>query len=144
MNLRPNAPTIWLALMHAHSAMDKAALESIRHTGMCYTDFAILESLLHRGPMPINTIATDIRITSGSMTTAIDRLTARGLVARSRNPADKRSRLVDLTSEGRTLIEGSYAAHAADLERIIAPALTAEERSQLFTLLRKVEKSARG
>jgi MarR family 2-MHQ and catechol resistance regulon transcriptional repressor len=137
---KPNAPTLWLALMHAHAAMDRAAQESIRHTGLCYTDFEILESLLHRGPLPVNAIATDIHITSGSMTTAVDRLAARGLVKRTENPTDRRSRLVRLTSDGRALIEGSYATHAADLNRLVDGALTAPERAELFVLLRKLEK----
>ena len=144
MATKPDAPTLWLALMRAHSAVDKAARESIRHTGLCYTDFAILESLLHRGPLPVNAIATDIHLTSGSMTSAVDRLVSHGLVTRAENPADKRSRLVQLTDEGRALIEGSYARHAADLRHVVDGALTAEERSQLFALLRKLERTARG
>ena len=143
MSQRPNAPSIWLALMHAHAVMDRAARESIRHTGLCYTDFAVLESLLHRGPLPVNAIATEIHLTSGSMTTAVDRLVARGLVRRAENPADKRSRLVELTAEGRSLIGSSYAQHADDLGRAIDPALSAEERAQLFALLRKLEKGIR-
>ncbi len=143
MNPKPNAPTLWLALMHAHSAMDAVARESISHTGLCYTDFAILESLLHRGPLAVNAIAAEIHLTSGSMTTAVDRLEGRGLVTRAKHPTDKRSRLVELTAEGRTLIEGSYARHAADLQRVVDDALTADERTRLFALLRKLEKGAR-
>jgi len=130
--------------MHAHAAMDAVAQESIRHTGMCYTDFAILESLLHRGPLPVNAIATDIHITSGSMTTAVDRLVGRGLVTRAMNPTDKRSRLVELTVAGRALIESSYAQHAADLGRVVETTLDADERAELFSLLRKLEKGALG
>lgn len=143
MSPRQNAPTLWLALMHTHAALEKVALESIRHTDLCYTDFAILESLLHRGALPVNTIATDIHLTSGSMTTAVDRLVARGLVERAENPADKRSRLVRLTGDGRALIKSSYAKHAADLERVVDSALSSDEESELFSLLRKLEKAAR-
>lgn len=143
MSSRPDAPTLWLALMHAHAAMSKVAHESIRHTGMSLTDFAVLESLLHRGPLPVNVIATDIHLTSGSMTTAVDRLVARGLVLRSENPADKRSRLVRLTDEGREAIESSYGQHAADLQAVLDASLTTVERAELFSLLRKLEKGAR-
>lgn len=143
MNPRPNAPTLWLALMHTHAAMDRVAQQSIRHTGMCYTDFAILESLLHRGPLPVNAIARDIHITSGSMTTAIDRLADRGFVTRTVNPSDKRSRVVKLSADGRTLIEASYKQHAADLQKVLDAALDADEKAQLFSLLRKLEKGAR-
>ena len=144
MSPKPNAPTLWLALMHAHAAMDKVARGSVEHTGLCYTDFAILESLLHRGPLAVNAIATDIHLTSGSMTAAVDRLVTRGLVTRVQHPADKRSRIVELTGEGRNLIQGSFAQHAADLQRTVDGALNAEERTELFELLRKLEKGARG
>ncbi len=143
MSDRPNAPTLWLALMHAHAAMDRAAQASMRHTGLCYTDFAVLESLLHRGPLPVNAIATDIHLTSGSMTTAIDRLVARSLVERAENPADRRSRLVRLTSAGRELIEASYGKHAADLTAIVNAGLTPAEQGELFALLRRLERAAR-
>ncbi len=129
--------------MHTHAAIEGVARASIEHTGLCYTDFAVLESLLHRGPLPVNAIATEIHLTSGSMTTAVDRLVTRGLVRRAENPADKRSRLVDLTAQGRSLIESSYAQHADDLEHAIDPTLSAEERTQLFALLRKLEKGVR-
>jgi MarR family 2-MHQ and catechol resistance regulon transcriptional repressor len=140
---KPSAATLWLAVMHAHAAMDRVAQDSIRHTGLCYTDFAILESLLHRGSLPVNRIATEIHLTSGSMTTAVDRLVARGLVSRAENPADKRSRLVELTAEGRALITRSYATHAADLKVVVDRSLSADERADLFRLLRKLEKGAR-
>jgi MarR family 2-MHQ and catechol resistance regulon transcriptional repressor len=129
--------------MHAHAAVDRVARDSISHTGMCYTDFAVLESLLHRGPLPVSAIATDIHLTSGSMTTAVDRLVGRGLVERTENPADKRSRVVRLTEQGRELAESSYSGHAADLSGAINRALSAAERAQLFALLRKVEKGVR-
>lgn len=143
MSTRPNAATVWLALMHAHAAVDRVAVNSIRDTGLCYTDFAILESLLHRGPLPVNGIATDIHLTSGSMTTAVDRLVGRDLVGRAPNPADKRSRLVELTTEGRVLIEESYARHAADLDAVMRDVLTDAEKADLFALLRKLEKGVK-
>ncbi len=142
MSARPDAPALWLALMHAHGAMDRAARASIAHTGLCYSDFGVLESLLHRGPLPVNAIATDIHLTSGSMTAAVDRLIARGLVQRTENPADKRSRIVSLTPAGRTLITESYEAHAEDLRSIVDASLIPPERAELFALLRKLERGA--
>lgn len=137
------ADTLWLAIMHAHFAIDLRARESIEDTGLCYSDFSVLESLLHRGALPVNAIAKEIHLTSGSMTTSVDRLEKRGLVERTANPDDGRSRLVELTEAGRRLIETAYARHAADLEALVGSALAPSERAQLFALLRRLEHAAK-
>ena len=44
---------------------------------MGLSDFAILEALLHKGPQAVSELGRRIDLTSGSMTTAIDRLETR-------------------------------------------------------------------
>jgi len=46
------------------------------------SDFAVLEALLHKGPLPVNEIGKKVLLTSGSMTVAVDRLEQRRLVER--------------------------------------------------------------
>src|SRR5690349_11272645 len=72
---------LWLVLMKAHRAMRAHAEANMRSLGICFSDFAVLEVLLHKGPLPVNTIGGLIHLTSGSITTAIDRLEAKGLVS---------------------------------------------------------------
>jgi len=55
--------------------------QSITSAGLCLTDFAALEALLHKGPLTITQIQEKVLLVSGSMTAAIDRLEKRGLVA---------------------------------------------------------------
>src|SRR5450432_4174360 len=95
---------VWLVLMKAHQALLKRAERSIEETGMCFTDFRILEILLHKGPLPVNTVGARTGLTSGSATTAIDRLVTRDLVERVDDPADRRARIVHLTPAGEKLI----------------------------------------
>ena len=40
----------------------------------CFSDFATLEALLHKGPQSVTEIAHRIGLTAGSMTIALDRL----------------------------------------------------------------------
>ena len=124
---------LWLVLSRATKAVEARALESIEATGLC--DFAVLESLLHKGPLPVNTIGKKLLLTSGSITTAVDRLEARGLVRRAEDPNDRRVRLVELTDDGRELIKPAFAQHKRDLDRV-ASALPADERTTLVNLLR--------
>ena len=130
---------LWLLLMKAHQALGERAAGSIAGTGICFTDFSILEILLHKGPLPVNALAERIGLTSGSGTTAIDRLEKRGLVERRSLVSDRRVRIVHLTAAGRRLIRRAFEQHAADMEAA-AGQLSQDDRIRLADLLRKLGK----
>jgi MarR family 2-MHQ and catechol resistance regulon transcriptional repressor len=139
---------LWLVLWKAFDALQEHALGNIASLGLGLSDFAILEVLLHKGSMAVNTIGSRVRLTSGSISVAIDRLEAKGLVERRNDPADRRARVVHLTKEGRKLIECAFAAHAAAMEEATS-ALSVQERVRAIALLKKLgtgaaERSDRG
>jgi MarR family 2-MHQ and catechol resistance regulon transcriptional repressor len=72
---------LWLVLMKAHRALSRHAVRSIEPSGLGLSDFAVLEMLLNKGPQRVNDIGSRIDLTSGSITTAVDRLETRGLAA---------------------------------------------------------------
>ena len=80
-------------------------MRSVAQFEMGTTDFGVLEALLHKGPLTVKQLREKVLLTSGSMTTAVDRLEARGLVARHDDANDRRARIIRLTPEGRKLIE---------------------------------------
>lgn len=131
------AAHIRLVLGRATKAIERVDRASIARTGLNPTDFGILEALLHKGPLPINTIGRKVLLTSGSMTAAANRLVARDLIERVRDAADARRFHLHLTDSGRSLIEGAYAAHVATLEAI-ARGLDDTERRELVRLLKKI------
>ena len=128
---------VWLVLWKAAQAVEAYAKRSIIDSEMCGSDFAVLEALLHKGALPINEIGKKVLLTSGSITVAIDRLEAKGLVERRASADDRRARIVHLTREGRKLIMRAYAEHSADMERL-ASELSAGERTSLIRLLKKI------
>jgi MarR family transcriptional regulator, 2-MHQ and catechol-resistance regulon repressor len=130
---------VWLVLVKAAHALAARAGHSIAGLGMCASDFGALETLLHKGPLPVNALGRKLLLTSGSITTAIDRLERRGLVARRNDPDDRRARVVHLTPAGRGLIQKAFAAHAADMEQAVS-ALSAGERAALVESLKKLGK----
>jgi MarR family 2-MHQ and catechol resistance regulon transcriptional repressor len=132
---------VWLVLMKAHRMLARHAARSIEALDMCFSDFAILELLLHRGPQPVNAIGKRVELTSGSITTAVDRLEERGLVVRSFDPNDRRTRLVSLTREGTARIREVFGHHKRTMDRA-ASGLTREERETLVTLMKKLGRSA--
>ena len=128
---------VWLVLWKAAQAIEAYAKKSIVDLEMCGSDFAVLEALLHRGSLPVNEIGKKVLLTSGSITTAIDRLEAKGLVQRRSSPNDRRAKIVHLTTQGRGLITRAYNAQASDMEKL-ASDLSTNERATLIRLLKKI------
>jgi MarR family transcriptional regulator, 2-MHQ and catechol-resistance regulon repressor len=128
---------VWLVLWKAAQAVEVYAKKSIVDSQMCGSDFAVLEALLHRGALPVNEIGRRVLLTSGSITIAVDRLEAKGLVERRASVDDRRAKMVHLTKAGRKLITRVFAEHAADMERL-ASELSAGERVTLIRLLKKI------
>ena len=129
---------VFLVLWKAARALESYAQKSISELEIGGSDFAVLEALLHKGPLPINEIGRKVLLTSGSITVAVDRLETKRLVERRAHGTDRRTRMVHLTKEGRKLITSAYAEHAADMERLAAASLTSTERKTLIRLLKKI------
>ena len=129
---------VFLVLWKAARAVEAYAQKSISELEIGASDFAVLEALLHKGPLPINEIGRKVLLTSGSITVAVDRLETKGLVERRAHGTDRRARIVHLTKEGRKLITSAYAEHAADMEQLASASLTSAERKTLIRLLKKI------
>ena len=129
-----------LVLAKAFRALAAHAEESLNlgRTGLGDSDFRVLEVLLHKGPLPVNTIGPKVWLTPGSISVAVDRLEEKALVKR-KTTDDRRVRLVELTAKGRALITKTFQEHAAAMEEA-AGILSKEERLILLRLLRKLGK----
>lgn len=131
------APYIRLILWKAAKAVEQVDRVSISGTGLQVSEFAILEVLLHKGPMPISSIGEKVLLTSGSMTAAVNRLVRKDLVRRLPHPTDGRIHHIHLTSRGADVIKEAFDKHKENLERVTA-VLTAKERQTLARLLKKI------
>src|SRR5213595_95187 len=132
---------IWLVFMKAFQALLPHAAESLERTDLGDSDFRVLEVLLHKGPLPVNTIGPKVWLTPGSISVAVDRLVKKGLVSRKDHPDDRRVRRVELTPKGRALITRGFREHAAVMENV-AGVLSKNERLTLLRLLKKLGKHA--
>jgi MarR family 2-MHQ and catechol resistance regulon transcriptional repressor len=132
---------VWLVLMKTFHALEAVAKRSLHvsRTGLGLSDFGVLEVLLHKGPLPVNTIGPKVWLTPGSISVAVDRLEQRGLVKR-KSTDDRRVRRVEPTAKGRTLITKVFREHAGAMEAVAA-VLTKEERLILLRLLKKLGKT---
>jgi MarR family 2-MHQ and catechol resistance regulon transcriptional repressor len=135
---------VFLVLWKAARAVEAYAENSVSQLEMCGSDFAVLEAVLHKGPLPVNEIGRKVLLTSGSITTAVDRLEDKGLVERRAHGTDRRAKIVHLTKEGRKLITRIYADHAAEMEQLASASLTRKEREVLIQLCKKIGYEAAG
>lgn len=140
---RVDAPRLWTVLVRCYRAVSQIAERSVEEAGLCLTDFAALEALLHKGPLTITEIQAKVLLASGSMTAAVDRLEEKGLVVRRPAPVDRRAKFLELTPEGKRVVETAFRRHAAELEAALA-VLNQTEKRQLYALLKKLGLFAAG
>src|ERR1700760_3297008 len=132
---------VWLVMMKAMRALTRYATAGIEETGLGLSDFGVLELLLHQGPLPVNTIGPIVDLTPGSISIAVDRLVAKGLVSRVESAEDRRVRIVALSQRGRDLIAPAFRKHAGQMKRVFAE-LSPEELHALEVALKKLGKRA--
>jgi MarR family transcriptional regulator, 2-MHQ and catechol-resistance regulon repressor len=139
---KTEATHVFLILWKTYRAMLAKADESKKHVGLGDSDFRVLEVLLHKGPLPVNVIGEKVELTTGSITTAVDRMESKWLVVRRKDTGDRRVRIVELTPKGRRLIEKAYAQHEIDMERAMKT-ISREERAELIELLKRLGKQSK-
>ena len=132
---------VWLVMMKAMRALTRYAAAGIEETGLGLSDFGVLEVLLHKGPLPVNTIGPIVDLTPGSISIAVDRLFTKGLVTRVESTEDRRVRIIALTPKGKELIVSAFRKHSAQMKKVFSD-LTPEELDALEVALKKTGKRA--
>ena len=114
--------------------------ETLDQLGVTMSDWHVLTALRWAGEpyrRKAGELARRADLTSGAMTSRLDALEKEGLVRRLRDPADRRSVLVELTEKGRRKHQQAMGIQAQK-EALLAEALTDREKEQLNGLLRRV------
>src|SRR5258705_4073035 len=137
------ADHVWLVMIKAMHALTRYAAAGIEGTGLGNSDFRVLEVLLHKGPLPVNTIGPIVNLTPGSISIAVERLVEKGLVSRVESAEDRRVRMVALTPAGKNLIVPAFQKHAAQMRRVFSD-LSAEELRDFEMALKRIGRRAAG
>ena len=132
---------VWLVMIKAMRALTRYATAGIGDTGLGDSDFRVLEVLLHKGALPVNTIGPIVDLTPGSISIAVDRLLAKALVTRVESTEDRRVWIVALTPRGKDLIVSAFRKHSGQMKRVFSE-LSPEELRGLEVALKKVGKRA--
>jgi MarR family 2-MHQ and catechol resistance regulon transcriptional repressor len=123
---------------HALSDIDRTLLAP---AGLCESDLVILERLARKGARPVNGLGRQVGLTSGSMTTAVQRLLKRDLVKTRRDQEDKRVVWVSATPEAEALVARFNDVRGEVLAQLFDK-WSERERSILINLLKRVRKDA--
>src|SRR5919204_4420718 len=86
----------------------------------------VLSALRRAGPpyrMSATVLARWVLLSSGGMTSRLDRMEEAGLVARRPDPSDRRGVLIELTARGRKVIDAAIDAHLALYKELVGGAL---------------------
>src|SRR5260370_34978110 len=97
------ATRVWWVLRKAAHAIEQNAVRSVSALGLGLSEFAVLEVLLHKGPQPVNVIGGKARLTSGSLTAAVDRLEPKKPGPRPADPGGPHPPLLNDTETERPL-----------------------------------------
>src|SRR5580700_3294572 len=93
------------------SVLSKIAVH-LESEGVTMGQFAVLEALLHLGPMCQHTLAEKLLRSGGNVTLVIDNLEKHGWVRRERQKDDRRRVKIYLTPRGQRLIARVFPEHA--------------------------------
>jgi MarR family 2-MHQ and catechol resistance regulon transcriptional repressor len=104
---------------------------------LTYSQFAVLEALLHLGHMTQGEISAKVLKSGSNMTTVIDNLERDGLVKRERDAQDRRVIHVHLTEAGTGKVEEVLPGHVAALVEEFS-VLSAQEQETLGGLCKKL------
>ena len=120
----------YINLMRAAESVSIRVHSYLGEMRITYSQFAVLEVLLHLGPLTQNQIAKKILKTKGNMTMILDNLEKRELVKRSRLISDRRVQNITLTATGSKFIKKIFPIH---VERVVKEfqVLTSEQKEQL-------------
>jgi MarR family 2-MHQ and catechol resistance regulon transcriptional repressor len=131
----------YVRLMRASRSVLARIEPALAARGLTPTQLGVLEALLHKGAMTHRELGRKVLTSAGNMTDVVDKLERRGLVCRTRDAVDRRAVRVDLTDQGRAMIQDLFPRHAADIARAMA-GLPPEELRRLGALLRALGMAA--
>lgn len=133
----------YVKLMRAQRGVVARLEPALAACALTLTQLGVLEAVLHLGPLTHRELGRKLLTSPGNLTDVVDKLERRGLVRRVRGEQDRRQVRVELTGEGRAMIEDIFPRHAADIARAMA-GLDPAELEELGRLLRKLGRETGG
>lgn len=135
------ALSAYINLIRASDSTMAKTMTHLEGLGVTTGQFAVLEALLHLGPMCQHTLGEKLLRSGGNVTLVVDNLERHGWVRRERQVDDRRMIQIHLTPKGRRLITRVFPEHAKMVVTVMSQ-LTAAEQEQLRKIARKLGRGA--
>lgn len=95
----------------------------VQRFGLTYEQIYLLQFLRRKGPAAMSHIAAEMKIPLSTATRLIDRMEKRRLLGRRQSHGDKRSRIVEITTEGESLVqaveEHTFTTISSNLDKLV-------------------------
>jgi DNA-binding MarR family transcriptional regulator len=127
---------LWLRLLACSHWIESTIKERMKtEFGLTLTQFNLMAQIDRMGSgINMRDLSRRTMVTSSNITAVTDQLEAAGFIERQRDPADRRSFIIDLTSVGRSTFAGMAKAHEAWVVELLS-AISPSEKTELFRLL---------
>jgi MarR family 2-MHQ and catechol resistance regulon transcriptional repressor len=127
----------FIKLVRATETLNARLQTSLAEEGLTPGQLAVLEALLHLGPMCQRALGRKVLRSDANVTTVLDNLERSGFIRRARSVEDRRLVNVELSQIGRARIEGIFPGHARRIAEGLS-CLSAAEQKELARLCKKL------
>jgi len=131
--------TLVLALSRSYQGFLRAIGPVFRDAGLTTAQWDVLEVLHSKGPQTVNAVMRAALSTSGNLDVVIKNLEKAGLVIKTIDPRDRRSRIISLTKLGTAKMRAFYPVHNEALRDLFSPLSPSDKRVliQQLNMLRR-------
>ncbi|VAX21566.1 hypothetical protein MNBD_NITROSPINAE01-1846 [hydrothermal vent metagenome] len=132
-----SALNIFIKLSRCVESVMSELSPTLSKAGLTVSQFGIMESIYHLGPMCQKELASKILKSGGNITLVVDNLAKQGYVKRIRSEQDRRYSTVHLTAAGRRKISALF---PKIVEKIVERmgTLTQKEQKAIGPILKKL------
>lgn len=127
----------FIKLMRATETINNRLNRHLADSDLTVSQFGVLEALLHLGPQNQKSLGEKLLKSGGNITLVIDNLEKCDLVERNRDPKDRRSMLISLTSKGKTFIKNFFPKHLQQIKEEFS-VLNEGEKEELARICKKL------
>lgn len=105
----------FIKLNRASESLNSRLAAQLNEWNLTVSQFGALEALYHLGPLNLSELSQKLLKSGGNITMVADNLEKRGLLVRKRSKTDRRYVKVELTSDGKKLIESIFPNHVTNI-----------------------------
>jgi MarR family 2-MHQ and catechol resistance regulon transcriptional repressor len=128
-------------LFRSHNSLEKAIKDDVLKYGLNVSEFGALEALYHKQKLSVKGIIDKVLVPNSSMSYVIENLVNKGYISKIQSEKDKRSFMLELTNEGRELMDKVFPLHKKNM-RAILDVLDENEEAILQKALVKIGKAS--